>query len=230
VNKGERLSQLGARLKAVDLSTYFADDGVPQSSKSYRHVRDFHDGAYDSPYAFPWSNMAHNHDARVVIVAQDWASSDRLSQPLDYKIARLGYDQHLATNINLHRLLRQHLRLEFSETYAIDAFPFVKSGGMSARIPFRHIVRTARDFALPVVEIVSPSLVVCIGSLTSNAMRLASSFKRCKTLNEAIQQPIQISKSCVVAVAHTGRLGAMSRNRLCKEQVDMDWAHLAQYV
>ena len=134
----------------------------------YYNLRDFHDGIYDFNYVFPWSKPAHNEDADVVVVAQDWDSSTNLEKEPDKEVVRLGHNPKLDTNINLKRLLVQHLGMDFAVTYAIEVFPFIKKGNMSARIPFRHLTRTARDFAIPVIEIVKPKLVVCLGLNTFN--------------------------------------------------------------
>jgi uracil-DNA glycosylase len=230
MNKAEELRNLADKVKKTELSTYFGVDSV-----KYKHVSEFN-CKYDSEYISPWSKSAHNENANVVVIGQDWSSSNQLSGDLNVSVACRGYDEHFPTNRNLISLLKKYLNSEFSEVYALNAFPFIKSGKARARVPRGHISKTAKDFALPAVKIISPKLVICLGKLTFNAMRKANhedlvnesvKHKYCATLDEAIRHSFNIGKSKCVAVSHTGSRGTSNRK---KGQVDSDWKALGQWI
>lgn len=45
----------------------------------YKCIGDFHDGRYECDYVSPYTRSAHNVDADVMILLQDWASDKVLS-------------------------------------------------------------------------------------------------------------------------------------------------------
>lgn len=190
-------------------------------------VADFHNGAFECDYVSPWTKSAHNVDSDVMLVGQDWASADRLAGPFDPEVSRLGHDKKIPTNRHLQRLLREHLQLEFANTYATNIFPFIKPGRLSAKILLNGLVAGARDYLLPQVEIVRPKLVVCLGLATFNAAREAIGQPRITPLSSAIGQPVTFRQSAIHAVAHTGAFGMLNRGR---ENVERDWAALGRLI
>jgi hypothetical protein len=63
---------------------------------------DFWHGAYDiGDYVVPWSKSAHNYDAEVMVMGQDWNSEVNLSGPFDSDQEKYGQKPNLDTNINL---------------------------------------------------------------------------------------------------------------------------------
>jgi restriction system protein len=113
-----------------------------------------------------------------------------------------------------------------SEVYATNVFPFVKLGGNSS-IPHRDLVRAAREFALPQIEIVRPRLAVCLGKATFNAVAVAAGGRRAKSLAEAIASPFEFGQTQVYCQAHTGQQSTNYRNRNCIDRVAQDWAYMA---
>jgi hypothetical protein len=138
----------------------------------YGCLADYHEGAYECDEVSPYTKSAGNVDARVFVMLQDWASNDTLRGPFDPESARLGHTPNRRTNILLQRLLREVFDVSLAEVYATKLFPFIKPGGMSARIRWGDLVRAAREFALPQIEIIKPALVVCLGLNTYNATRV----------------------------------------------------------
>jgi uracil-DNA glycosylase len=196
----------------------------------YCNVGDFHGGLYETNFIFPWSKSAHNVDADIVVVAQDWASTERLAGPRDCRLAELGHDPNLDTNINLKRLLKEQLGREFGQTYAIEAFPFIKKGKMSARIPFGDVAALAKEYAIPVIKIVRPKLAICLGLTTFNALRKAQGLKILGSVEVATQCPFFMEGTAVCGVAHTGALGTNMRNRKDACQTIADWASLRAFL
>jgi uracil-DNA glycosylase len=135
-------------------------------------LSDFHNGYYECDHVSPWSISACNVDAELMLIGQDWASSEILKREPDEKRRGIGQDWSSLTNSNLREFLK-HMRLGFSETYATNLFPFIKLGAKDAPIPFRDLVRCARTYAIPQIETVSPRIAICLGGRTFDAIRSA---------------------------------------------------------
>ena len=166
-------------------------------------------------------------DAELMVLLQDWASDDVLSGPVLPERLTLGHDPGRRTNQRLRELLRQHFGFELKEVYATNVFPFVKVGSMSIPIRRRDLVRAAREFALPQIEIVGPRLAVCLGKAAFNAVAIAANRRGAKSLAEAIASPFGIGETRVWCQAHTGQQGTNYRNRNGVDRVTGDWACMA---
>ena len=115
----------------------------------------------------PYTKSARNHDAPIFVLLQDWSSEDRLNGPLDQDAIEHGHTPSLPTNRRLNQLLGRFFNVTLADTYATNLFPFIKPGSLSAPIPFKDLVRAAREYALPQISIVGPRLVICLGSIPS---------------------------------------------------------------
>jgi hypothetical protein len=173
----------------------------------YRRLSDFHGGAYDKhDFVSPWTLSAGNVDADLMIILQDWSSSKSLEGPFDEEAARLGHTPGLATNRNLKRLVASHFGLDVAETYVTNMFVFIKEGAMSAPIPLRDAIYSARKYAIPQIEIVRPRTVLCVGSLTYNAIRVAAGEARV-SIRRGADTAFNLGESRLYGVPHTGGLG-----------------------
>ena len=189
----------------------------------YDCIGDFHNRAFECDYVSPITKSGGNVNADVMIVLQDWASSDWLKNPEALKEVKEGCDRSSATNKNLDYCLRHHFRLDRSDCYLTNLFPFVKRGAMNAKIGNKDLICCARTFTRLEIEIVSPKLVICLGNLTFNALQSATDQNRVYLkLREAINSPFTIGESHVHCVAHTG--GNRTLKRKEKEKV---WKNLA---
>ena len=194
---------------------------------NHGNIGDYHEGAYEADHVSPWSRSAHAIDAQVMIVAQDWAGHEYLSEPFRPYLATLGYDPALYTNINLQALLKKHLGMSFSETFATNAFPFVKAGGMSAGIPSGDFRYAAETYLLPQIRIVAPRLVICLGAATYNSLRRAVGLEKATGIDAIVESEFRIGDTRVKGVAHTGRLGTNQRG---VHQVNKDWEALSRLL
>src|SRR5438876_11005246 len=111
--KGERLLQLARQRQQ--------SDGLPP----HHCLADFHAGYYECDYVSPWSISACNVDAELMLIGQDWASSETLEGEMDEKQRAIGQDWFARTNSNLREFLG-YMHVEFSDTYATNLFPFIK--------------------------------------------------------------------------------------------------------
>ncbi len=144
------------------------------SIDGYDRLSDFHGGYYECCFVSPWSKSAYNVDAEVMLLGQDWSSSDSLGRPIDDRMRRtrkLGHTSDLATNKNLRAFLNQNLSLQFSDTFATNVFPFIKKGPMNARIRLADMLYCVKEYALPQLEVVSPMMAICLGRSTFEAIR-----------------------------------------------------------
>jgi len=190
----------------------------------YANVGDFHAGGYEADYVSPWSISAHNTDSPILLVAQDWASVNFLAGPFQPEIAKLGHDPRLMTNRNLESLLQRRLGRGFADVYATNLFPFIKPGGMSARIPQRHMSYAAESYLLPQIDILCPCVVVTLGEVTANALRAVLGQPKLKDMGALIESDFTAESVAYFALAHPGTLGTNNRGR---EQVEKDWQRLA---
>jgi uracil-DNA glycosylase len=169
-------------------------------------------------------------DADLMLISQDWSSADFLSGKKNPEQKVLGQVEQLETNKNLKVLLKKYMGLSFHETYATDAFVFIKQGPMNAPLPFRALVESTRRYALPQIAIVCPRMVICLGSAPFNAIRRTLNLER-MNLSEAFQitSPLHTSYKGVpvFGVAHPGGTG--SRAVGGKKVAFPRSEHLAQY-
>jgi hypothetical protein len=199
----------------------------------YFALSDFDSGFYDGDWITPWTRSAYNLDADLMIVAQDWSSAETLESPKRSKPAQKearklsGQDANLPTNRNLKALLKRHFELEFSDTYAINAFVFIKRGTISAKIPIEDLVYCAKKYTLPQIEIIQPCMVLCLGQGTYNAIQLALGHSPSK-LSEASLPTGHMQHQNgaeIYGVPHTGSWG--TRNAGGRDNVDAIWDRLA---
>jgi len=198
----------------------------------YSCVADLHGGAYECDHVSPYTKSASNVDAEVMLVLQDWASSEYFERydGVISDLVELGYDSSVETNINLKGLLKNHLNIGLQNTYATNLMPFIKQGGMSASIPMKVLVNAAIEFALPQVKIVQPKIVICFGLQTFNAMRRACSEQKVNNVDDAINSHYSYESSTVFCQAHPGRLGQNNRNRGGVDRASMDWKKIVDVL
>lgn len=191
----------------------------------YRNVGDFHHGIYDCDFVSPYTKSAHNVNADIMILLQDWAGSKALSGPVMADIKDIGHSVKLPTNIRLKELLRKYFSTELEDTYATNLFPLIKEGSTSGGMKVRDLNWAAKEFAIPQIEVVSPKLVICIGFATFNALRKAYGLRASKNTEEAVSNSFQVKDTLIFCQAHTGRLGQNNRG---SANVEKDWSAMQQ--
>jgi uracil-DNA glycosylase len=191
----------------------------------YNNIGCYHAGAYDCDHVSPYTKSAGNVDAEVFVLLQDWASDAWLSGPLSREVRDLGYAPQLQTNVNLKRLLRDSFGLELAQVYLTNLFPFVKLGGMQARIPSGDLMCAARTFAWPQIEIVRPKLVVCLGVETFNALRTTRALATRRPFPVALDSSFDNMFSRIWCQVHPGSRGTRARGA---EQMQSDWKRMKE--
>jgi uracil-DNA glycosylase len=192
----------------------------------YHCVGDFHEGVYECNYVSPYTIGAHNVDSPLMLLLQDWASSDVLNGTVLHSRYEVGHDPKRSTNIHLKKLLMTHFSCDLTETYATNVFPFVKRGGMSASVEPLMLKRAAEEFAVPQIRIVAPRFAICLGKAAFDAIASAEGRPSYKNMDDAISSPFMMGPTKVWCQAHTGQMGMNNRGGF--ENVSKDWAAMAK--
>ena len=174
----------------------------------------------------PYTISAGNVNANVFVLLQDWSSHSFLSKPVNLEVRRLGHAPTLPTNRKLQALLRMHFSLDLASVYATNLFPFIKPKGLVGEIPKAALIRAANDYALPQIDIVRPSIVVCFGLATFNAIRSVCDKAACDSVASAVDGEFEWRGIQFWAQAHPGHFGQIGRNRGGVDRVCQDWRRM----
>lgn len=194
----------------------------------YNCICDYEDGFYECDYVSPYSKSAHNVNADVFIILQDWSSDESLKK-MDkcHETNKLGYTPKVRTNKNLQELLKDYLSIELNDTYATNLFPFIKKGLMSANIPQKDMQRAAKEFTLPMIEIIQPKITIALGMKTFNALRKVIGLNKVSNMNDAVKSSFDYDGTRVFFQTHPSQ---QAQNTRGKSQVKQDWLEMKKYL
>ena len=193
----------------------------------YSNLSDFHNGVYETDFVSPYTKTAHNVDSLIVLVLQDWASSDSLNAVnIDQDTVQLGYTPTWPTNTNLRLLLEETYNLRFQDVFITNLFPFIKKGNVSASIRQSDFNRAFEEFCWPQIKIVQPKLVVCLGSAVyyTFAKNLPSPKG---SRNYAVGDSLETAGITIYYQCHPGARGMKRRGR---DKVFDDWMSMKKKV
>jgi restriction system protein len=195
----------------------------------YHAIAEYHDGAYECEHVSPYTKSAGNVDSPIFVMLQDWLSHN-VALKWNPDIRRLGRNPRLDTNRNLDELLANHLRVSVGKIYATNLFPFVKPGGMSARVHGEQLRSAASEFGLPQIRVVQPRLVIALGLEVFRALAFAiGQIREPTNIDEAIRTPFTHNGTRIWCQAHTGYWGQHNRRKLRPSQVEADWSNMAAW-
>ena len=117
----------------------------------------------------PYTKGAHALGG-FAFVLQDWASANGLSTGVKEDVQENGRTLNLLTNERLEKLLLSIFGLRICQVYVTNAFPFVKPGGMSSRIPIADVRDAVGRFTLRELEIVQPTFIFALGSVAYSTL------------------------------------------------------------
>jgi restriction system protein len=161
--------------KLCDLQAKRREDNFREKNRrwdSYKDISEYQKGCFDfNGCVSPWTKSARNLNANFMLVAQDWASDDyikglRVSDP----ISSLGYNPELRSNKTIQKYLFRFLGISFEETYATNAFVFVKPGDISAQILTSFFSYSVNTYLKQEIEIIAAPHVLCLGMKTYRAL------------------------------------------------------------
>lgn len=193
----------------------------------YSTIADFHGGIYECDYVSPYTKSAHNLNARIFVMMQDWSSSDSLARPICWDSVNYGYTRRKGSNINLQKLLQEFIGITLPQTYATNLFPFIKPGSMSASIPHSVMKRAAVEYGLPQIRIIRPKLVICFGISTFNGLRTAIGLPKVTTVKEGIGNPFPSDGADFWLQVHPAQQAQNSRGKM---GVASDWLKMRTSV
>jgi uracil-DNA glycosylase len=192
---------------------------------TYKRLRDYKKGRYECDFVSPYTKTAGNVDSEIMVMLQDWTSTEAIRRRLSLEVERYGFYPNLPTNRNLKQLLQTHFHRCLDDIYATNLFPFIKMGQISEKIPVCDLVLAAKEYGCPQIEIINPKLVICLGLVTFNALRIACGKDPLDSLSSAIDNPFMLDDARIWCQAHTGAWGQNQRNRK-RDQVKKDWQRM----
>ena len=199
------------KLKSIrEISKKIEADSLEFLRNKYVKVSEYNNAIYYDPnYISPVSKSAHNLDSKILLILQDWASVEFLDkQEHTTEKINSGIDLTIKTNKNLHIWLEEFFGIAFNQTYAINLFPYIKFGNMSASIPVHDYLYSVKNFIEPFIESFQPNLIITIGADIFNILRRFKGLSRVKS-REVYLNSFEISKSSVIGVPHTGHWGTV---------------------
>lgn len=209
MNKLEKLQQLGKLRQKAKRENY---EQIP--------------GEYDFGFVSPITKSAQNYDSSIMIILQDWSSTDNLKTNQEER-AELGYTPTLPTNRNLDNLLDKIFNKSRSEFYITNLFPLVKRGDMKKKISPQDYIWALENFCLEEVKIIEPKFIICLGENVFKTFHKKFVGNKRKYVvgdnfhNDGITYFYQ---------THPASLAFNNRNKLSinKDQVLKDWATMHQ--
>ena len=195
--------------------------------EGYKSIADYANGVYECDYVSPYSKSAHNVDAEVFVILQDWSCDNNMIREVCNETNLLGYTPSVGTNKNLIKLLKENLNLELKDTYTTNLFPYIKMGGMSAYIKKGDMKKSAKEFTLPMMDIIKPKIAVALGMKTFNALRESCDLKPARNMSEAVDLAFKYSATKIFFQAHPSQ---RSQNQRTKALVIKDWRRISDYL
>ena len=93
-------------------------DTLDGYSRKYFHIKAFD---CDCDHVVPWTISACNVDADLMLIAQDEAFLNGMTEAQRQTQRALGHFPELPTNQKIEALLADHMSISFGETYATNA-------------------------------------------------------------------------------------------------------------
>lgn len=193
----------------------------------YNPISNYANGGYECDYVSPYSKSAHNINAEVMVILQDWSSDENLQGDACEELNRLGYTPSVRTNINLKNLLEKHLKLDLKDTYATNLFPYIKKGGMSAHISPKDMKKAAVEFTLPMLKIIKPKIAIALGMQTFNSLRQSINLNKVYNMTEAVSSSFMYENTRIYFQAHPSQ---QSQNKRGNLNIVNDWNEMAMYL
>ncbi len=197
-------------------------------------------GVFDAPHIGPWTRWAHDLDADLMVIGQDWGD-------VDYFTANRGLDNPTnPTNKALQILLalvgrpvpepptRDAEENSASATCGVwltNALPWLKTGGLSAPLENGWFDETAIAFLKEQVEIVQPRVVVSLGERAYNSILRAYELPEHRGVFRAVVEnqvgvrlPTSSNATTLFGVYHCGK--RIQNTVRSPEKQEVDWERI----
>jgi uracil-DNA glycosylase family 4 len=189
-------------------------------------------GAFDSDAIGAWSNWQGNLDALVMVIGQDWGDvawflrekgrstdTSRTNSTLLKLLASIGFEIKLPSETTDGGVL-----------FFTNAILCLKKDGAQAAVRANWFRNCGTRFLRPVIELVQPKVVICLGQRAHRAVLSAFDLK-VGNFNDAVlsKEPTLLPiNSRVFAVYHCGA-GTLNRNRNFEHQLQ-DWHRIGEFL
>jgi DNA polymerase len=166
------------------------------------------DGRLDSDEIGPYSRWQGNLNAGLMVIAQDFADVDGFRQHRGWA------GERVQTNLALVELIAEagvkiqppRFGVADDQLFFTNAVLCMKDGGMQARVPDSCCVECGKRFLRPTIELVSPKVVVTLGSKAAGAVCRAYELEPPRKLTEVIALPVRLSaKTILMPLLHPSR-------------------------
>jgi len=187
-------------------------------------------GAFDSDAIGAWSRWQGNLGAELMVVGQDWGD-------VDWFVRAEGRPTNTSTtNRTLVKLLGSvgfNIKLP-GETpgegilFFTNAVLCFKKGGAQASVKTEWFRNCGTHFLRPLIDLVRPKVVVCLGERAYRAVLTAYGIRPCK-FSDAVksEEPVPLPGGLsVLPVYHCGA-GTQNRNRNRDAQLE-DWKRVGK--
>lgn len=151
-------------------------------------------GCLDSDEIGPYSQWQGNLDAALMVVAQDFADIDGFRKLRGWPGADVGTNQTLVELIAEASISIQPPRYGIADdrVFFTNAVLCMKTGGMQASIAASCFERCGKRFLRPTIELVSPRVVVSLGTGAMKAVCRAYDLQPPGKLSDVVAQPIPL--------------------------------------
>lgn len=208
-------------------------------------------GKYDVPHMGPWTAWAHDLNADLMVVGQDWGD-------VDYYATNRGYDNpRNPTNIALQTLLlsvgrpippppsesdavgadaltandAKHSDRATCRVWLTNALLWLKSGGLSAPVDKAWFGEPSRPLLKAQVDLVQPRVIVALGEKAYDCLLAAyglphrrGPFKDAVESSTGIEIRVGDQPTKILAVYHCGARIQNTLRSLDKQLED--WKHV----
>ncbi|HEY7313069.1 MAG TPA: uracil-DNA glycosylase family protein [Gemmataceae bacterium] len=222
MEKQERYSLLVQKRKTCRLCTGLTNPAHQTCSR------------YDSDQIGPWSRWQGSLDADILVVGQDWGDTSYFN---DWQ----GRDQASGnpTNENLQELLL-HIGVHVGKpretqpqvVFFTNLILCLKEGGLQSPADKEWFTNCSQAFFKPLVELISPKVVLALGKKTSHSILDVYGVPHKKTarlLDLMKKSPYRLSVTTVLfPLYHCGANGVKRNRRLIDQK--SDWAKIAEWL
>jgi hypothetical protein len=189
---------------------------------------------FDTIEIEPWANWQNDLDAEILVIGQEFCDFDTFNKTKG-KVEQFEDKFEYQSNKNLRKLLssigkdpgnplhpKKDVKLFFT-----NCVMGLKEGDMSANFMDKWMKPSRENFLTPLVDLIQPKIIVCIGSKAAESVSKMYNFKMGPLKEMILKNPIEIDQTKIFSMYHTGGLGI--RNRSFELQLK-DWQQLIKWL
>lgn len=190
-------------------------------------------GIFDSDHIGPYSRWQGNLDARLVVVAQDFADVDTFRRVQGWP------GERVQTNLTLVKLLEAagidvlppRMGVSDDRVFFTNAVLCLKAGNMQAAVPKKYFHTCGERFLRPIIELVAPAAVATLGVGALDAVLYAFGKRRSVGFRELMQQGevFDLMETCRLFPMYHPSRTVLNTTRPLAQQTE-DWKRLGVWL